>query len=108
MDQFVQPALQPYVRLAQSNFALWSEFWASPTWGWPQYGNFQRWFASEATPARQSAQPTEAWNRLLKGLLENYTRFATDVFNSNLSFWNAASPKAGAVSAAPGATVGHD
>lgn len=94
MQDFMQPALQPYVRLVQSNMNLLSEFWFSPELMTQSLAGMQRLFNPNAGAPANNTLPFEAFSRLSKGLLENYTRFASDVMSSGVNVWTAAQTKA--------------
>jgi hypothetical protein len=92
MPSFPQPDLQPFVRLAQSNFASLSEFWLSPDMMQQPLAIAQRLFnqdgATAAAPNFTSA--AEPVSRLVRGLTENYTRFFSELSQSGMSLWNQA------------------
>lgn len=94
MQDLIQPAMQPYFRLAQSNMTLLTEFWFSPELVSQSLAGVQRVFNPNAGAAPNNTLPFEAFSRLSKGLLENYTRFASDVMNSGVNVWTAAQTKA--------------
>jgi hypothetical protein len=74
-----QAALQPCVRLAQSNAALLAEFWlARPALPLP-YAEAQRRLFSGADAALSGEWPGDAFARLWRGLIDNQFRFVSDL-----------------------------
>jgi len=61
MESAVLPTYEPFFKLAQSNMALFTEFWMSPT---------------------STIGPADAFSRLVKGAMENYSRFLVELTQS--------------------------
>jgi len=96
MESTVQPGLQPFIKLVQSNFATFTEFWLSPDLIWQPFSGAQRTLGTQ-NPITAPA-PSEALSRLVKGLLENYSRFFVEASQGGIALWgrsvSGASPSA--------------
>lgn len=90
MDNPMQPLIQPFARLAESNIAAVTQFWMSPEVMWLPMAAWQRMTPQgTSAPVAPPAQP-EAVSRLMKGLLENYTRFLSELMQAGSSVWGRA------------------
>ncbi len=90
MPNLLQPPFEPYMKLAQSNASLITDFWTSPNLLW-QPGPVPSAPTSAATatsPATAGQQ--EAFSRLFKGLLENYIRFLFELGQNGWQAWSQA------------------
>jgi hypothetical protein len=81
-------SIQPLFRLMQSNMSLIAEFWLSPEVWLQPFSFVQR--AVTQGPAKASPPPSDAFSRLIKGLMENYFRFVTEATHSGANLWGQA------------------
>ncbi|MED5618967.1 hypothetical protein [Ideonella sp. BN130291] len=95
MPSLPQPDFQPFVRLAQSNFASLSEFWLSPDVVQQPLAVAQRLFNPNSGGTANLASTAEPLSRLVRGLTENYSRFFSELTQSGMSLWNQAQAAAG-------------
>lgn len=76
MQPNLAPLFEPFARLTQANMSTWTQFWMSPDQPWSPtradlFGN--------RPPAMDTSKSTEALTRLWSGLVENQTRFVTEL-----------------------------
>jgi hypothetical protein len=88
MDANTPAPFLPFFKLAQSNMALMAEFWLSPQVMWQPVLGSQRLFSPQSTGT--AAGTTDAWSRLVKGLMENYSRFFVEVAQGGMAPWGRA------------------
>jgi hypothetical protein len=74
----IQPMLQPFFKLAQSNIALLTQFSFSPEVVSQAFGNAQGLFQRTQDSTGQIAQST-AFAELAQGLMKNYTEFLMEL-----------------------------
>ncbi|HET9643917.1 MAG TPA: hypothetical protein VFP68_11315 [Burkholderiaceae bacterium] len=82
-------SIQPLFRLMQSNMSLIAEFWLSPE-VWLQPLSFAQRAVTQGPAKASSPPPSDAFSRLLKGLMENYFRFVTEATHSGANLWGQA------------------
>jgi hypothetical protein len=90
----LQTGAQPYMRLAQANLALMTDFWLSPEVLAGTYLNTQRLYSPSAPSAPGTS--TDVFSRVTKGLLENYSRFFSDLLQASMSLWSGGAQRFGA------------
>lgn len=99
MESSITTPFEPLIKLTQSNMALLTEFWLSPEVMWQPLMGSQRSF----TPNQGATTATgvsEAWSRLVKGVMENYSRFYVELAQSGMNAWNRRPAASATVSAA--------
>lgn len=77
-NNLMQPVLQPFFKLAQSNIALLTQFAFSPEVVAQTMSNAQSLFQKTQEGAGQIAQST-AFAQLAQGLMKNYTEFLVEL-----------------------------
>jgi hypothetical protein len=85
MESNTPPPFVPFFKLAQSNMALLAEFWFSPEVMWQPFVGAQRAFGQN--PTGTAGGTSDAWSRLVKGLMENYSRFFVEVTQTGMTPW---------------------
>lgn len=86
MEANTSPPFLPFFKLTQSNMALLAEFWFSPEVMWQPFVGTQRLFGQQ--PTGTAGGTTDAWSRLVKGLMENYSRFFVEVAQGGMAPWS--------------------
>jgi hypothetical protein len=76
-DYIVQPALQPFIKLAQANMELLAKFSLSPEVV-SQSAAIARNFVQQTQEAAASLSQSNAFAQLTQGMLKNYTEFVAD------------------------------
>jgi hypothetical protein len=76
----------PLFKLTQSNMALLAEFWFSPEVMWQPFVGTQRLLGQQ--PTGTAGGTTDAWSRLVKGLMETYSRFFVEVAQGGMAPWH--------------------
>jgi hypothetical protein len=107
METQLPPPFVPFYKLAQSNMALLTEFWLSPEVMWQPFLGTPRPFGAMAgtvagTAAGNTAATSgvaDAWSRLTKGVMENYSRFFVEVAQAGFAPWGRKAGEASAVTA---------
>ena len=84
MPQIAAPTLEPFIKLAQSNSALFTDFMMSPGLMW------QPGPAPSGEPGASRAAAPDAMGRLVKGMVENYVRFLFELSQSTMQAWGQA------------------
>lgn len=84
----LQTALRPYVRLAQSNLALFTDFWLAPEMLANTFVNPQRLYSPGTSSATEPS--SDPFTRFGRGLLENYSRFFGELLQVGTTLWSAA------------------
>ncbi|MEW6705209.1 MAG: hypothetical protein AB1430_10200 [Pseudomonadota bacterium] len=87
MEAIVPAGFEPFVKLTQSNFALLTEFWLTPAVMYAPMAGAQRAFGSAQDGAAGSSA-AEAFSRLMRGVMENYSRFLVELTQSGITAWN--------------------
>jgi hypothetical protein len=99
MESIVQSAYMPFFKLAQANMATLSQFWLSPDVMWAPFAGTQRPL-DPSTPGTAGAGGSEAFSRLMKGLLENYSRFYVELAQNGNAAWARATSQASSAATA--------
>jgi hypothetical protein len=71
-------AIQPFVKLAQSNLELWSEFTQSPEVLAEATRNMKN-FWEQAQTSSTSLTQSQAFGALMQGMVKNYTDFVSEL-----------------------------
>ena len=74
-------AIQPFVRLAQSNMDLWSKFSQSPEVMAEATRNMKS-FMEQAQTSTASLARSQAFTGLMQGMVKNYTDFVSELTQS--------------------------
>jgi hypothetical protein len=83
-DNLMQTAIQPFVKLVQSNMALISEFSTSPDVASKTGVNMQNMFQQNQDTAAKLFQ-SPAFTQLAQGMLKNYTEFMTELGQTGMA-----------------------
>ena len=83
-DNPMQTALQPYVKLVQSNMELLSRYSMSPGAMTQALSNAQGLFKPGQSAPPQLAQ-SAAFAELVQGMIKNYTQFMAEVAQGNIA-----------------------
>lgn len=79
----------PAMKLAQSNMSLLAEFWFSPEMVWLPFFGSQRLFSqAPAGTGGNGGNASDAWSRLVKGLMQNYSRFFVEAAQGGMAAWS--------------------
>jgi hypothetical protein len=81
-DNVMQPAMQPFIKLAQANMELLTKF--SPEVISQSVANAQNLFQQGQGSATNLAQ-SNAFAQLMQGMLKNYTEFMTELGQSGMA-----------------------
>ena len=82
-DNVMQPAMQPFIKLAQANMELLTKFSTSPELI-SQWANAQNLFQPGQGSATNLDQ-SNAFAQLMQGMLKNYTEFMMELGQSGMS-----------------------
>lgn len=74
-------AMQPFVKLAQSNMELWSKFAQSPEVMSEATRNMKSFFEQAQSSATSLAR-SQSFAALMQGMVKNYTDFVSDLSQS--------------------------
>ena len=74
-------AIQPFVKLAQSNMELWSRFSQSPEVMAEATRNMKS-FMEQAQTSTASLARSQAFSGLMQGMVKNYTDFVSELSQS--------------------------
>ena len=80
----MQTPMQPFINLVQRNMALLNQFSQSPAVRSQAMANSQSLFQREPGAGNNLA-PSNAYGRLLQGMLKNYTEFVTELGQSGMT-----------------------
>jgi hypothetical protein len=83
-DMNMQPAMQPFIKLVQSNLALITQFAGSPEAVGQAMSNAQSLFQQAQGSASSLAQ-SQAFAQLMQGMLKNYTEFMAELGQSSMA-----------------------
>ena len=79
-------AMQPFMKLAQSNLELLSRFSTSPEVLSKSTAAFAQ-IAQQASDTAMTLMQSRAFVELSQGLLKNYTEFASEMGRSGMALW---------------------
>jgi uncharacterized membrane-anchored protein YhcB (DUF1043 family) len=88
-DNLIQPAVQPFLKLAQANMELFTKFSMSPEVVSQAMADAQKLFQQFQGSAMNLSQ-SDAFAQLMQGLMKNYTEFATDLAQSGMALMSQA------------------
>jgi len=74
-------AIQPFVKLAQSNMEVWSKFMQSPELLSEATRNMKS-FWEQAQSSSTSLAQSQAFGALMQGMVNNYTEFVSELSRS--------------------------
>ena len=83
MQDFMQAQIAPFVKLAQANMELLTQFSASPTVARRSSESANDMF-EQATHAAASLMQSDAFFRLVQGLMNNYSNFLMELSQSTM------------------------
>lgn len=83
-DNLIQPAMQPFLKLAQANMELFSSFSMSPEVVSRSMADAQKLF-QQVQGSVMSLSQSDAFAQLMQGLTKNYTEFATELAHSGMA-----------------------
>lgn len=75
---------QPFIKLAQANMELLTRFSTSPEVTSQATANASQLF-QQASSSAMSLMQSDAFSRLMQGMLKNYTEFLSDVGQSGMA-----------------------
>ena len=83
-NDFNQPALQPFIKLAQSNMELLTNFSQSPEVAAQAASNVQNLF-QQAQASSSKVLQSSAFAQLMQGMLKNYTEFMAEITQGGMA-----------------------
>jgi hypothetical protein len=86
MPDAISNPLQPFINLVQANMALLSKYAMSPDAMSQAMAQFQAAMTQGPGAAKSVPQTATAFAELTQGLMDNYTRFMSELTQSGMSF----------------------
>ena len=108
MPDAISNPMQPFLNLVQANMALVSKYAMSPDAVAQAMSQFQAAMTQGPGAAKALPQSATAFAELAQGLMENYTRFMSELTQSGMSFFAQGQDALFKGGAAPGRRGGYD
>lgn len=84
-NMFMQPAMQPFINLVQSNMALLARYSMSPEAMTQAMANAQKMAKGEQPTTGVDLVQSTAFAELMQGMIQNYTVFMTELGQSGMA-----------------------